>query len=81
MPRGKGVKLQSYREGGLRDGVLFDAAEGAGWIDGSGRRRAWPEWREWLGTARLGRTPGAARLRRQSPILARLRSLGRVCRA
>jgi topoisomerase-4 subunit A len=49
MARGKGVKLQSYREGGLRDGVMFDAAEGAGWIDGSGRRRAWPEWREWLG--------------------------------
>ncbi|HLZ85503.1 MAG TPA: DNA topoisomerase IV subunit A [Caulobacteraceae bacterium] len=49
MPRGKGVKLQSYREGGLRDGILFDAAEGAGWIDGSGRRRAWPEWREWVG--------------------------------
>ena len=49
MPRGKGVKLQSYREGGLRDGMMFDAAEGAGWIDGSGRRRAWPEWREWVG--------------------------------
>jgi topoisomerase-4 subunit A len=49
MPRGKGVKLQSYREGGLRDGMMFDAAEGAAWVDGSGRRRAWPEWREWLG--------------------------------
>ena len=49
MPRGKGVKLQSYREGGLRDATMFAAADGAGWIDGSGRRRAWPEWREWLG--------------------------------
>ena len=49
MPRGKGVKLQSYREGGLRDGILFDAAEGAAWTDGSGRRRAWPDWRDWLG--------------------------------
>ena len=49
MPRGKGVKLQSFREGGLRDGVLFNAVDGAGWIDGSGRRRAWAEWREWLG--------------------------------
>jgi len=49
MPRGKGVKLQSYREGGLRDGVMFDAAEGASWIDGSGRRRVWAEWREWAG--------------------------------
>jgi topoisomerase-4 subunit A len=49
MARGKGVKLQSYREGGLRDGMMFDAAEGAAWVDGSGRRRTWPEWREWVG--------------------------------
>jgi topoisomerase-4 subunit A len=49
MPRGKGVKLQSYRDGGLRDGMLFNAADGASWTDGSGRRRAWPEWRDWLG--------------------------------
>ena len=49
MARGKGVKLQSFREGGLRDGAMFNAAEGAGWIDGSGRRRAWAEWRDWLG--------------------------------
>jgi topoisomerase-4 subunit A len=49
MPRGKGVKLQSYREGGLRDGLVFNAADGAAWIDGSGRRRAWSDWREWVG--------------------------------
>ena len=28
MPRGKGVKLQGYREGGLRDGLVFTADEG-----------------------------------------------------
>ena len=33
MPRGKGVKLQSYREGGLRDAMLFPADAGASWID------------------------------------------------
>jgi topoisomerase-4 subunit A len=49
MPRGKGVKLQSYREGGLRDAVAFNAAEGCGWIDTAGRTRVWAEWREWLG--------------------------------
>ncbi len=49
MPRGKGVKLQAYREGGLRDGVVFAEAEGAGWTDSSGRRRDWKEWRDWLG--------------------------------
>ena len=49
MARGKGVKLQSYREGGLRDGRVFRAEDGAAWIDGAGRTRAWPDWRLWLG--------------------------------
>jgi topoisomerase-4 subunit A len=49
MPRGKGVKLQSYREGGLRDALVFKADSGAGWIDAAGRNREWPDWREWLG--------------------------------
>jgi topoisomerase-4 subunit A len=49
MSRGKGVKLQSYREGGLRDALAFDAADGAGWVDTAGRTRVWAEWREWLG--------------------------------
>ena len=49
MPRGKGVKLQSYREGGLRDGLVFPEADGAAWTTADGRSRAWPEWRQWLG--------------------------------
>ena len=49
MPRGKGVKLQSYREGGLRDAAIFMAASGAGWVDSAGRTRDWPNWRDWLG--------------------------------
>jgi topoisomerase-4 subunit A len=49
MPRGKGVKLQSYREGGLRDAMTFKAEDGAAWTTADGRSRAWPEWREWLG--------------------------------
>jgi topoisomerase-4 subunit A len=57
MPRGKGVKLQAYREGGLRDALSFTAAEGPAWIDAAGRTRAWPEWRDWL-----GRRAGAGRL-------------------
>src|SRR5262249_12875061 len=57
MPRGKGVKLQSYREGGLRDAMAFGAEEGAAWTTADGRTRAWPEWREWL-----GRRAGAGRL-------------------
>jgi len=49
MPRGKGVKLQSYREGGLRDGLAFAAETGPAVIDSAGRTRAWPDWRDWLG--------------------------------
>ena len=49
MARGKGVKLQGYREGGLRDGLVFAEADGPAWIDSAGRSRAWPEWRSWLG--------------------------------
>ena len=57
MPRGKGVKLQSYREGGLRDALAFDAAEGPSWTTADGRHRAWPEWRDWA-----GRRAGAGKL-------------------
>jgi topoisomerase-4 subunit A len=49
MPRGKGVKLQAYREGGLRDAAAFKADDGLATVDASGRTRAWPEWRDWLG--------------------------------
>ena len=57
MARGKGVKLQAYREGGLRDGLVFRSEEGAAWIDSAGRTRAWPDWRDWT-----GRRAGAGRL-------------------
>ena len=49
MPRGKGIKLQSYREGGLKDALVFDAETGPTWIDASGRSRAWAEWLDWAG--------------------------------
>jgi topoisomerase-4 subunit A len=49
MARGKGVKLQSYKQGGLLDAVTFDAADGLTWIDASGREHAVPEWRDWVG--------------------------------
>ena len=57
MPRGKGVKLQAYREGGLRDGLSFSAETGAFWIDTAGRRREWAEWKDWA-----GRRAGAGKL-------------------
>jgi topoisomerase-4 subunit A len=57
MPRGKGVKLQAYREGGLRDAISFNTEGGAFWIDTAGRRRDWVEWKEWI-----GRRAGAGKL-------------------
>ncbi|WP_293679012.1 DNA topoisomerase IV subunit A [uncultured Phenylobacterium sp.] len=49
MPRGKGVKLQSYREGALRDATAFRAEAGLATVDASGRTRIWDDWRDWLG--------------------------------
>jgi len=49
MPRGKGVKLQAYREGGLRDALSFNAETGGFWIDSAGRRRDWADWQTFVG--------------------------------
>jgi topoisomerase-4 subunit A len=49
MGRGKGVKLQSYKQGGLVDVSVFNAEAGPEWVDGGGRRRNWPDWKDWLG--------------------------------
>ena len=49
MARGKGVKLQNYKQGGLADVAVFDGAHGPEWVDGGGRRRNWPDWKDWLG--------------------------------
>jgi len=49
MGRGKGVKLQSYKQGGLQDISAFNGEAGPEWVDGGGRRRNWPDWKDWLG--------------------------------
>ncbi len=49
MARGKGVKLQSYKQGGLQGVTVFDSEQGPEWADGGGRRRNWPDWKDWLG--------------------------------
>ena len=49
MARGKGVKLQAFKEGGLADAVIFAKADGLSWIDAAGRQRAVPEWKEFVG--------------------------------
>ena len=49
MGRGKGVRLQKYKDGGLSDITTFTLAEGLCWKDPAGRTRTETELSEWLG--------------------------------
>ncbi|NBB97934.1 MAG: DNA topoisomerase 4 subunit A [Alphaproteobacteria bacterium] len=49
MGRGKGVRLQSYKDGGLSDLTTITWAEGLRWLDPAGRTRHEPDLTEWLG--------------------------------
>ncbi len=50
MPRGKGVKLQTYRGNEtLADAITFFREDGLFVKDAAGRSRGFPEWEEWLG--------------------------------
>jgi topoisomerase IV subunit A len=53
MVKGKGVRLQKYKDGGLSDAITFVLAEGLTWKDPAGRTRTEPDLTEWLG-ARAG---------------------------
>jgi topoisomerase-4 subunit A len=60
MGRGKGVRLQRYKDGGVADAKTFALADGLTWKDTSGR--TWTvgeaELREWVGNrAEAGRLP------------------------
>ncbi|SHH92793.1 DNA topoisomerase IV subunit A [Marivita hallyeonensis] len=49
MGRGKGVRLQKYKDGGLSDATTFTLAEGLSWRDPAGRTRTETELAEWTG--------------------------------
>ncbi|WP_109468539.1 DNA topoisomerase IV subunit A [Albibacillus kandeliae] len=49
MGRGKGVRLQKYKDGGLSDATTFVLAEGLSWKDPAGRTRTETELEEWIG--------------------------------
>lgn len=49
MGRGKGVRLQKYKDGGLNDATTFNLAEGLSWLDPAGRTRTETELAEWIG--------------------------------
>jgi len=49
MVRGKGVRLQKYKEGGLSDITTFDISNGLSWLDPAGRTRTETNLEEWTG--------------------------------
>ena len=51
MNRGKGVRLQKYKDGGLSDARTFTLAEGLSWLDPAGRTRTVgpKDLAEWIG--------------------------------
>ncbi|MFD0987348.1 DNA topoisomerase IV subunit A [Methyloligella solikamskensis] len=58
MPRGKGVRLQRYKDGSLADAKTFSKKEGLTWVDGAGRTftQSAEELAEWWGErAQAGR--------------------------
>jgi topoisomerase-4 subunit A len=60
MARGKGVRLQKYKDGGISDLKTFNTNEGLTWKDSSGRTYTKPmaELAEWIGDrAAAGRQP------------------------
>ena len=60
MARGKGVRLQRYKDGGTADLKVFTLAEGLNWTDSAGRNFTVgkDDLREWIGNrAEAGRLP------------------------
>ncbi|MCV6591635.1 MAG: DNA topoisomerase IV subunit A [Silicimonas sp.] len=49
MARGKGVRLQKYKDGGLSDARTFTRADGLTWLDPAGRTRTVTDLEEWTG--------------------------------
>ena len=49
MARGKGVRLQKYKDGGLSDVTTFARADGLSWRDPAGRTRTETDLAEWEG--------------------------------
>ncbi|SHM61737.1 DNA topoisomerase IV subunit A [Paracoccus solventivorans] len=49
MARGKGVRLQKFKDGGLSDARCITLSAGLSWLDPAGRTRTEPDLSEWLG--------------------------------
>ena len=60
MARGKGIRLQRYKDGGVADARVFGKDEGLTWMDSSSRsfNRSLKELKDWVGDrAQAGRLP------------------------
>lgn len=60
MARGKGVRLQKYKDGGIADAKTFAMSDGLTWKDSAGRTFTVtkPELNDWIGSrAEAGRLP------------------------
>ena len=58
MPRGKGVRLQRSKDGGLADAKTFAKKEGLSYVDSAGRSFTLTKIRDWWGVrAQAGRMP------------------------
>ena len=49
MAKGKGVRLQKYKDGGLSDATTFNLADGLSWKDPAGRTRLETDLAQWQG--------------------------------
>jgi len=49
MVRGKGVRLQKYKDGGLSDAITFTLTDGLQWKESGGRNRTQSDLDDWLG--------------------------------
>ena len=58
MTRGRGVRLQRYKDGDMSDVRVFSAEDGLTWIDAAGRTFTVKGFSDWLGArAQAGRLP------------------------
>ena len=48
MARGKGVRLQKYKDGGLSDLTTFNLSDGLTWLDPAGRTRTESNLADWM---------------------------------
>ncbi|WP_040309580.1 DNA topoisomerase IV subunit A [Asticcacaulis biprosthecium] len=49
MARGKGVKLQAYKDGGVKDITVYDSNGSPQWFDGAGKARDFKDIKDYIG--------------------------------